>query len=263
MNKFGKASRVALTTVSKDGRTVLQERAYTAPFKIAHPFYKKDGTVQVMLLSASAGIMSGDEQKFVFNIAKDTGMEFTSQSFEKIFRMDGGSAFRKADIQVDEQAYFFYNPLPTIPFADSCFESETFVNLSGGTSRFVMQEIISSGRKAMGEQFAYGRYNSLIEVRQAGKLIYRDNTRYCPMEWEMGGIGIFEGYSHLLNLLICNVEISDRQINEIRERIEFREEMTGGVSRLPYGNVIVRILGLNAQALQEAGDEIRGVVFDV
>lgn len=262
MNNFGKVSHIALTTGRRNQRTVIQEKSYTAPFKVAHPFYKKDGTAQVMLLSASAGIMAGDEQSFSFHVTEGTGLEITAQSYDKIFRMEEGSAFRKTDIQVDEHAYFFYDPLPTIPFADSCFESETNINLADDTSRFIMQEIISSGRKAMGEQFAYNRYDSLIEVRQAGKLIYRDNTKYRPAEWKMGEIGVFEGYSHLLNLLICNVDISDRQTKKIREWMEAQPEVTGGISRLPYGNGIIRVLGQNAQILQEVGDRIRCIVFE-
>lgn len=41
---------------------------------------------QVMLLSASAGIMDGDRQEFDLNIREGASVEFISQSYEKSTR---------------------------------------------------------------------------------------------------------------------------------------------------------------------------------
>ena len=43
-----------------------------------------------MLLSASVGVMAGDEQKFSFLVKEGSHLEFISQSFEKIHRMEEG-----------------------------------------------------------------------------------------------------------------------------------------------------------------------------
>lgn len=63
-NKFGKVSRVSICAGKKDGKTILEDVSFTAPYKIMTPFEKENGGIQVMPLCASAGIMSGDLQNF-------------------------------------------------------------------------------------------------------------------------------------------------------------------------------------------------------
>lgn len=249
-NKFGRVSEAAFVSEYKDDRTILKDISYTAPYKIAHPFYRKSGITEVMLMSASAGIMAGDRQEFSFRIGAKTKAALTSQSFEKIHRMESGNAKRTTNIIIESNAYFDYNPLPVLPFAGSAFESKTTVLLADSTSRFVMQEITSCGRKAMGEVFAFRYYYALTEVRQGARLIYRDNTRFRPGEFDMAGIGMFEGFSHQANLLIFNITVSAKQTEAIRDLIANEAELIGGVSGNQENGMVIRLLGQNAQQLE-------------
>lgn len=71
-----------------------------------------------MPLCASAGIMAGDSQEFSYHV-KEGRPEILSQSFEKIHKMDEGSASRTIEVQVDKNAALYYYPQPVIPFAQS------------------------------------------------------------------------------------------------------------------------------------------------
>lgn len=62
-NQFGKLSKLHITTAYKEGKTIMEDVSFTAPFKIMHPFYEKKDFMTVMLLTASAGIMAGDRQE--------------------------------------------------------------------------------------------------------------------------------------------------------------------------------------------------------
>ena len=68
INAFGKTSKVFLKAEDKNGKTILADVHFTAPYKIMRPFEKKDGSIEVMLMAASAGIMEGDCQEFQFQI---------------------------------------------------------------------------------------------------------------------------------------------------------------------------------------------------
>lgn len=63
-NKFGKISRISACAALKDGKTILEELSFTAPYKIMMPFERENGGIQIMPLCASAGIMAGDSQNF-------------------------------------------------------------------------------------------------------------------------------------------------------------------------------------------------------
>ena len=69
-NKFGKLSRLSLKTGIREGKTIVEDVAFTAPYKIMNPFPKKNGGISVMPLCASAGIMEGDRQEFDFFVGR-------------------------------------------------------------------------------------------------------------------------------------------------------------------------------------------------
>lgn len=40
-NQFGKLSKLHLTTAYREGKTIVEDASFTAPFKIMHPFMRK------------------------------------------------------------------------------------------------------------------------------------------------------------------------------------------------------------------------------
>ena len=256
-NKFGRISEVKLETEYRDGKVILSDLYFTAPFKIMQPFYPRPDYMQVMVLSASAGIMEGDVQEFSLHIKEGTQMEYLSQAYEKIHKMKEGKARRHTKIQVEKNAFLKYAPLPTIPFKDSAFENDLEVDLADDTSHFLFQEILSCGRAACKERFAYRMYHNQVSVRKKGQLIYRDNTRYEPLDFYMEGLGMYEGYTHLANLVFFNIEKSEKWITEVRELVDRISDIEGGVTRITSGDVAVRILGKGAESLLKILDKIQ------
>ena len=105
-NSFGKTSKLHLEASCKDGKTILSDVSFTAPFKVMHPFYEKKDRMSVTVLAASAGIMAGDRQELRFHVCEGAQMELTSQAYEKIHRMEEGYAARDTFIRVDERRFF-------------------------------------------------------------------------------------------------------------------------------------------------------------
>lgn len=250
-NQFGKVSKLNLTAAYKDGKTILEDVFFTAPFKIMRPFYEKKGVMTVMLMTASAGIMAGDCQEFDIRVKEGANMEFVSQAYEKIHKMDEGCAQRRSVITVEENAQLRYTPLPTIPFAKSDYRSTLRVDLAGESSKFVYSEVLSCGRSAHGEEFLYTGFCNNVSVYQKGKIIYRDNTRYRPDKTDMRGFGMYEGFTHLANLLIFNEDCSDEWLGSIRTLMDDAPDLEGGASRIVNGDIAVRMLGTSAQKLTD------------
>lgn len=180
------------------------------------PFYLREDYMQVMVLSASAGIMEGDVQKFDIHVNSGTSMEYLSQAYEKIHKMKKEK-----------------------------------------TSRLLFQEILSCGRAACGEEFDYRYYHNHVAVQEEGKLIYLDNTRYDPKLFEMSGIGMYEGFTHLLNLAFFNIEKSEGWITAVRELLDETPDIEGGVTRIASGDAAVRILGKGSEPLLKISEKIQ------
>jgi len=257
-NQFGKISQIKFRAVPCDGRTILEDVYFTAPYKIMKPFEKKSGGIQVMPLCASAGLMSGDVQRFHYHVCEGADIEIISQSFEKIHKMNGGTATREICIKLEKNAVLSYYPQPVIPFADSSFESDMLINLEDESSKLFLADIISCGRSACGERFEYRKFCSKVKIYRGEKLIYFDNTRFEPGGMPMENIGLYEGYSHLANIFMTVPQ--DAKVQEcINDIIEKEHECECGVTKLAQGDLAVRIIGNRAQKLQEISDKIKNL----
>lgn len=260
-NQFGKTSRIQAVAAVKDGRTILEDLSFTAPYKIMKPFQKENGGIRIMPLCASAGIMAGDSQDFSYLVKEGADLEVLSQSFEKIHKMDEDKATRTIHVNVQKNAVLYYYPQPVIPFAQSSFESTMDIRLADETSRLFLLEIISCGRTAHDERFAYTRYASRIHIRRDEKLIYRDNTLYEPSHMPMEGIGMYEGYTHMANIFLTGYFDDPQRTLDLKEQIwailDANAEIDGGVTRLTSGDLAVRIFGKRAQTLQQAAEAIK------
>lgn len=262
-NRFGKISKICIRAGAKDGKTILKDVYFTAPYKIMTPFEKKDGGIQVMPLCASAGIMRGDCQEFEYQVEEGANLEILSQSFEKIHKMEGGSAARKIKIQTAPNSSLCYYPQPVIPFGGSAFDSDMEIRLADESSRLFLLEIITCGRNAHEERFAYRRFSSKVRIYRDDHLIYRDNTRYEPEKMPMEGIGMYEGYSHMANIFLSVSAKKTEQQDQIWEILEEETECEGGVTCLSQGDLAVRIFGNRAQILQETAEKIKRVHFEL
>lgn len=251
-NRFYRDSELRITAEKRDGKTIISKSYFTPPFKVMLPFYDCDydrEVMQVLQMTASPGIMEGDVQKFEFDVLDNAKMEYFTQSFEKVHKMHDGHGRRDTYVHIHKNAFLDYHPLPIIPYADSAVYNTYIADLEDDTSQFLFEEILCSGRVAFGESFDYRLFNNLVEVRKAGKLIYRDNAQYRPDMFDMSGVGMYEGYTHLGNQIYFNIEKSDEWIAEALHIMKENEDVDGAITRLGTGDVAVRCYAYNADPI--------------
>ena len=250
-NKFGKTSKLMIKAGLKEHQTVLEDVSFTAPFKIMKPFYENQDFMTIMCLTASAGIMEGDEQELTIFVNEGAKLEFVSQSYEKIHKMDGGFARRNAQLYVGKDAFLYYNPLPTLPFKDSAFTSKLKVHLENSTSRFILKEVLSAGRCARGELFHYRYYHNYIEIEEGDQLIFVDNTKFEPQHMSLDSLGMYEGYTHLGTLLLCHIPKALTWFEEVRHLLDATPNIEGGVTQMNASTLVVRLLGYQAAQIED------------
>ena len=73
-NKYAETSKVKISTLNKNGKTILDDVYVTSPFKVAPPFYKSDDFIKVIIMSSSAGTLEGDVQEYDINLSDNTKM---------------------------------------------------------------------------------------------------------------------------------------------------------------------------------------------
>ena len=125
------------------------------------------------------------------------------------------------------------------------------------TAIFQMCEILTCGRYARGERFAYRSFRNYVEIRRGGRLIYRDNTSYEPELFSMEETGMMEEFTHQANLFVTKPEDGEAFCEEVRNLLEDeRKNCQGGIARLTEGDYAVRLFGWRGQVLEELSDKI-------
>ncbi|MBQ9624813.1 MAG: urease accessory protein UreD [Clostridia bacterium] len=251
--------------MERDGeKTIVKDVYYTAPLKTMPPYKTDYGLASVMILSTSSGIMSGDRFNINIEIGENCRSEVTSQSYEKIHKMEEGHAERVNTIKVEKGAILNYMPQPTIPFSRSAFENVTNIELEDESSKLIYHEILSGGRKHYGELFGYTYFQNLTNIFVGGKRVFRDNTYFDPEAFNMEGFGMYEGYTHLSNVVVVNFGNSKELVKELRELLgnHNQEEITFGVTTTEHNDIVIRMFGYEANVLELINTEVVKLIMD-
>lgn len=261
-NRYGKKSGLQLQIRQGRLRSQLERVSFTAPFKVTSPFYDEAGRMRIMVMSVSAGIMAGDSQLLDIDVGKGARTEIMSQSYEKIHRMQPGDlAVRETRIKVAADGLLVYSPLPVIPYAESSFRNETEIYLEDQTARLFYSEILACGRASRGERFAFRSYQSMLKIRSQEGLIYMDNSCFRPEENAMESYCMFEGFSHMSNLLLVNIRPDNTQNESL---MELAAEFTGGIagiSRTGCGDICIRALANGSEPLISLHESVKKILI--
>ena len=235
-------------------RTIITDCAFSSPLKIARPIYCNDLT-EVIQMSASAGLLDGDEQDISINVSDRAFLRYTGQSFTKIFKADEKGAVQNVRISVSTGGCLLYLPRPVIPFSGSRFRGTTEIHLEK-ESRFFGWDFLSCGRVGMGESFAWDSYWSKMTVYLEGQPVFLDTQRYIPQIHSPAGIGFFEGYSHIGTAYIYGAE--DISIPDNKNIA--RTKALAGICIRAAGHSAEEILGY-FQKIRIDGDTSSWLVF--
>lgn len=233
------------------GKTVLRDGAWTAPLKMAKPFYlDNSGEAFIYVMNPSGGMVRGDS--YVLDVSLEPGAEvfLTNQAATKIYRTPGGGVRQLCAFRVGEGALLEYFPDPVIPFAGSLFSGETEVLLSQGSTVF-LGEILAPGRVQRGEIFQFDRYYSRTRVRtEEGVPVLWDVIDLNPGQWKYKAKGLYENYTHLAHLFIFSGGIRQELADELHRFIYDFPDVLGSSSIASNSAVVVRLLGKSNSELE-------------
>jgi len=234
------------------GRTVIRDGYWTAPLKVAKPFYLDDsGEAFIYLMNPSGGMVRGDSYLLEVSLEKDARAFLTTQAATKIYKTPGSGVDQRCAFKVGEGALLEYFPDPVIPFADSSFHGETEIFLSGGAIVF-MGEILAPGRAYQGEIFRFDKYYSRTRVYNESNIpILWDSLVLEPVRRNYKHLGLYESYTHLAHMFCFSENIDQGLADQLHEFIAGFSGLTGSASLTCQGGVAVRMLGNGCYELEK------------
>jgi urease accessory protein len=139
--------------------------------------FPRSGEVcESVLINTGGGMAGGDHS--TIDIVAGTGAKvlFTTQSAEKIYRSDGGTAEVETRIVLKTGAALDWLPQETILFEGARFCRRLDIDLAEDAS-LLLVEAVTFGRIAMGEETIDASIRDSWRIRRAGRLVFAEELR--------------------------------------------------------------------------------------
>lgn len=198
----------------KHSRTVLTKCYCTPPFCIMRTFPDSDRS-KVILMTASAGILSGDCHQIDIRLTDQAKLTVEGQGYTKLFQSTGEPSRQSITASVDSGCELFYQPPMTTPFSGCDFRQNAEVSISSD-SHLLWWDMLACGRSHRGEAFAMKHYQSRLTVKVDGLTVFADHT-LLGVDWlDPRSMAFFDGYSHMGTLYLYAPSAGQEILSAIR-----------------------------------------------
>lgn len=246
------------------GKTCLTSRAQRFPLHLTNPLYldpSVPGMAFVYVQNPTGGIFGGDRLSVEVTAGRGTNVHLTSTAATKAYRSESGEAEESVSLAVGRDAYLEYLPEPLIPHAGSRLRQQVTVDLEDGAA-FLMADVLSPGRAARGEIFAFDGLQRRTFIRCDGAEIAVDLLCLEPGTWPPGKRGVFGVNTHLATLIVVAPQAeSARWRGRFGDAVHELPDVLAGSGALPDDvGMIVRILSRSLIAASASVEVLWGLV---
>jgi urease accessory protein len=173
-----------LVALERAGSKTAVARAFaTSPLRLLLP-NNHGHAAWVFLASLGGGLVDGDRIDLRVELATGSAGLLGTQASTKVYRSPRGCSQRIV-VDAADGATVAIVPDPVVCFAGARYEQETLVSLGRGAS-LVLLEGYTSGRRARGERWQFGRFASRTKIEQEGRTAIVDSTRLDPRHGPIG-----------------------------------------------------------------------------
>ena len=261
----GKSGKVGILDLELqtdgDGKTVITKQFSQVPLQIQRALYPENSLPKMAYLyviSSSGGILQGDRYRTDVTLKNKAIAHMTTQGATRIYSMNTNSASQILNITVDEDCYFEYIPDQIIPYKNSRYYQKVDLNVHNN-STLIYSEILTPGRVAMDESFAYDICYLRTHCKDQDKKIrFLENTKIEPKKMRVKDFGVLGEYEIVGTVYILTRKEDVNELeNKLNECIKNSDSVSVGTSILSdESGIIVRILGNKT-------DSVFGVIFKI
>ncbi len=250
-------------------RGTAAEKSYTkGASKISPAVYLDvDNVPCYYLIQLGGGYIEGEYYENYLEMKDDSRAVITTQASNKVYKSENGIPSKQySRIKVGENAVMEYINDSVILYKDAVYEQETDIFLKE-SSTFIYTDGITAGWSPDGKNFQYTSTRMKTKIFIDNELMYFDNLKLVPSQYDVQDFGILEGYKNFGTMIVADRRIDRDIIKEIRERIEnLNLDIKFGISSLETKGFIIRILGNITQDIQKAEgtahNYLRKIFFD-
>ncbi|NMO19658.1 urease accessory protein UreD [Pyxidicoccus fallax] len=158
----GRAGSARLAFERSGSRTVVRTALAHSPLRLLTP--RNHGHAAWAYTSSfGGGLVDGDHLALEVDVASGATAFLSTQGANRVYRSPRGC---RSDLtaRVEEGALLAVVPDPTVCFTGARYAQTLDVRLAAGAS-LVLADVVTSGRDASGERWAFAHYTSALRVR--------------------------------------------------------------------------------------------------
>jgi len=233
-------------------QTILTECEQQVPLRIVRAFQLDDGGSLVHLHNLSGGVLGGDHLDLTVDLGPRAVAQITSTGATRIYRSrkNAEPAQQRLQFRVEDDGLVEYLPDQLIPFAGSRYRQETRIELGANAGLF-WWEIVSPGREAHNEVFAYDLLQLKTSISVLGNPIALEHMRIEPAKRSMFSLARLGAYRYFSTFYICRAGVEssrwlelERLLGELAEQFSRPSIVVWGVSPLRAHGIVVRALSV-------------------
>lgn len=239
-----------LSAIKKQSKSMIASCYYEGALKLTRPIYLEEDLPSIYLIHVGGGYVDGDTYLTELNVEAEAELAVTTQSATKVYKTLKKPVLQRTNLKLGRGSVLEYLPDPLIAYEGARFIQETNVQIEEEAC-FFYSDIITPGWAEDGSLFRYDWIRSKLKVYKAEKLVLFDHLLLEPDD-HMSGIMQMEGYTHVGTFLILHDQADKGFLDGLYEAMEaFHEVVRFGLSALPEGGVILRVLARNTGIIEK------------
>ncbi|AZC35051.1 urease accessory protein UreD [Pseudomonas chlororaphis] len=216
------------------------QRRHKGPLRVQKHLYAEGPEVcQHIIVHPPGGIAGGDRLQIRASVDRDAWAQLTSPGAAKWYRA-AGPAYQTLELNVAAGATLEWLPQESIVFSAAQAELSTRIELQGN-ARLFYWDLVALGRPASDERFDLGHFQSHLDIRRDGQLLWHERQRI------VGGDGLLDSPIGLdgqpvFATLLATGEIDSQLLERCRA---LPHAVRGDLTQLP-GLLVARCLASEA-----------------
>lgn len=240
--------------IQKTPRRTGAKKSYTVgAAKVSPAIYLDDDTIPCYyLIQLGGGYIEGEYYENIIKLEKESHAVLTTQASNKVYKSENGIPSKQyTNLYLERESCLEFINDSVILYKDAVYEQSTDIYLEKGAA-LIYSDGITSGWSPDGKLFQYKSARIKTNLYLEGELIYLDNLKITPSEYEVQSFGILEGYKNFGTMLVIDERIDKELVKKLREETKnLNLDVKFGISLLEKNGFIVRILGNLTQDIQK------------
>lgn len=245
--------------LQKTPRRTGAKKSYTVgAAKISPAIYLDDDSIPCYyLIQLGGGYIEGEYYENRLKLEEGSQAILTTQASSKIYKSENGIPSKQyTNLQLEKNSKLEFINDSVILYKDAVYEQSTDIYLEEGVT-LIYSDGITAGWSPDGKLFQYTSARIKTNLYLNGELIYLDNLKITPKDYEVQSFGILEGYKNFGTMVVIDERIDKELIKRLREKTKnLNLDVKFGISLLEKNGFIVRVLGNLTQDIQKVINKV-------